>query len=174
LATDQLTPNAEERRLFYVASTRARRKTFILTDDHRRSQFIDELEQVEYRAWVLPSQAGGRVADCPVCGGSTLKLRVGKFGPFYGCSSMRCKGKALKCPECRDNGLVKKDGDHHCLFCGKSARSCPRCSNGYVRHVPAGISARTKRPYAAFNACSTNTSEPKFSCWTESATVQRT
>ena len=173
LATEQHIPNAEERRLFYVASTRARRKTFILTDDHRRSQFIDELEQAEYRAWVLPSKAGGRVADCPVCGGSTLKLRVGKFGPFYGCSSMRCKGKALKCPECRDNGLVKKDGSHHCRFCGKFARSCPRCSNGYVRHVSAGISARTGRPYAAFNACSTNTSEPKFSCWTESATVQR-
>jgi DNA helicase-4 len=169
LATEQLIPNAEERRLFYVASTRARRKTFILTDDHRRSQFIDELEQAEYRDWVLPSKAGGRVADCPVCGGSTLKLRVGKHGPFYGCSSMRCKGKALKCPECRDNGLVKREQNHQCLFCGKSARSCPRCKHGYVRHIPAGISTRTGKPYPAFNACSTNTLEPKYSCWTENA-----
>jgi DNA helicase-4 len=171
LASEQLIPNAEERRLLYVAGTRARRKTFILTDDHRRSQFIDELEGEEYREWILPSNAGGRVADCPECGGSTLKLRVGKFGAFYGCSSMRCKGKAFKCPACHDNGLVKRDQNYHCLFCEKPVRSCPKCSNGFVRHVPAGISARTGKPYPAFNACSTNTLEPKFSCWTENASA---
>ena len=169
LAVEQQIPNAEERRLFYVAATRARRKTYILTDDHRRSQFVDELEKPGYRAWVLPSEAGMRVADCPLCGGGRLKLRVGKFGQFYGCSSTRCRGKALRCPACRDAGLVKGDGKHKCLFCGKTAQSCPNCAIGFVRHIPAGISTRTGKPYTAFNACSTNTQEPKYSCWTARA-----
>jgi DNA helicase-4 len=167
LATEQKIANAEERRLFYVAATRARRRTYILTDDHRRSQFVDELEKPDYRAWVLPSEAGTRVADCPLCGGGRLKLRVGKFGPFYGCSSTRCRGKAFRCPSCRDAGLVQGDREHKCLFCGKNAQSCPKCGVGYVRQIPAGVSSRTGRKYGAFNACSTNTLEPEFLCWTE-------
>lgn len=169
LAVEQQIPNAEERRLFYVAATRARRKTYILTDDHRRTQFVDELEMPDYRAWVLPSGAGTRVAECPLCGGGRLKLRVGIYGSFYGCSSTRCHGKAFRCPFCRDAGLVKGDGEHKCLFCGKTAQSCPKCSIGFVRHIPAGISPRTGRPYATFNACSTNTQEPKYTCWIDTA-----
>lgn len=171
LAAEQKIANAEERRLFYVAATRARRKTYILTDSHRRSQFVDELELPEYRAWVLPSEAGMRVADCPLCGGGRLKLRVSKFGPFFGCSSTRCHGKAFRCPSCRDAGLVKGDGEHKCLFCGKTVQSCPKCSIGFIRFIPAGVSSRTGKPYTAFNACSTNTQEPKYTCWTENNSV---
>jgi DNA helicase-4 len=167
LAAEQKIANAEERRLFYVAATRARRKTYILTNSHRRSQFVDELEMPEYRAWVLPSEAGMRVADCPLCGGGRLKLRVSKYGPFFGCSSTRCHGKAFRCPSCRDAGLVKGDGEHKCLFCGKTVQTCPECGIGFVRLIPAGVSTRTGKSYAAFKACSTNTLEPKYVCWTE-------
>jgi DNA helicase-4 len=167
LAVEQKIANAEERRLFYVAATRARRKTYILTDGHRRSQFVDELEMPGYRAWVLPSEAAVRVADCPLCGGGRMKLRVSKFGPFFGCSSTRCHGKAFRCPSCRDAGLVKGDGEHKCLFCRKTVQSCPECGIGFVRLIPAGVSTRTGKPYVSFKACSTNTLEPKYVCWTE-------
>jgi DNA helicase-4 len=41
--SDQFT-NGEERRLFYVALTRSKRKTFITTNDTYRSKFIDEID----------------------------------------------------------------------------------------------------------------------------------
>ena len=44
--------NAEERRLFYVALTRARRRAYLLTDRRRPSVFIEELSQPAYAAWV--------------------------------------------------------------------------------------------------------------------------
>lgn len=159
-------PNAEERRLFYVAMTRARRRTYILTDDHKRSQFIDELEGEVFSELVVPSGAAQRVAACPICGGSTLKIRVSQYGQFYGCSSVRCPGKALRCPYCKGGGLVRRENQFTCLFCNKHARPCPNCSRGYVRHIPAGVAAATGRPYAAFDACSTNQKEPRYTCWT--------
>ena len=171
LSVEQVIPNAEERRLFYVAMTRARHKTFILTDDHRRSQFIDELEGEEFHGSVIPSKAGARVASCPLCHGSTLQPRVGQFGFFYACSSAICRGKALKCPACGSGGLVRLDALFRCLFCGKTEHPCPICDEGYVRHVPAGIAAGNGRPYPAFRACSRNRKEPKFVCWTGPSAV---
>jgi DNA helicase-4 len=39
-------PFSEERRLFYVALTRARKKTFILTKELNKSYFVNELEEI--------------------------------------------------------------------------------------------------------------------------------
>lgn len=44
--------NAEERRLFYVALTRARRRVFLLTDQRRPSVFVEELQSSDYTDWV--------------------------------------------------------------------------------------------------------------------------
>ena len=162
-------PNAEERRLFYVAMTRARRKAFILTDDHSRSIFADELEGEDFQGLVISSGADERVAHCPNCGGGTLKLRVGQYGAFYSCTSFAaalCDGKALKCPACGSGGLVSQGDVFTCLFCKNTEQPCPNCDRGYVRHVPAGIAARSGRPYPAFDACSTNRRSPQFTCWT--------
>ena len=45
-------PNAEERRLLYVALTRARRRAFLITDPRRPSAFVTELLGEDYSAWV--------------------------------------------------------------------------------------------------------------------------
>lgn len=159
-------PNAEERRLFYVALSRARYKSFVLTHNHKHSSFVDELESEAFRGLVIPSEASSLVAKCPSCGGSTLQLRYSKYGPFYGCSSDRCGGKALKCPSCGNAGLVRRAERFLCLFCEKAADPCPKCDHGYLIHRPAGKSSKTGHPYEAFDACSTNRGEPKFKCFT--------
>ncbi len=74
-------PNSEERRLFYVATTRARHKNYILTNHNMKSKFVSELEKE-----ALSSIEVSHVKNCPDCGGD-LVLRDGKHGIFHGCSN---------------------------------------------------------------------------------------
>jgi DNA helicase-4 len=152
-------PNAEERRVLYVALTRARIKSFVITDDLRRSAFIDELEGRDYDGLVIGSGAAERAANCPVCESGRLQLRTGAYGPFYACVSERCAGKAAKCPHCGGGGFLRNDSGHSCLLCGKTAENCPNCSLGFLKHIPGGAN------YQAFDACSTNSRNPTYRCF---------
>jgi DNA helicase-4 len=152
-------PNAEERRVFYVALTRARVKSYVLSDDLRRSAFIDELEDRVYDGLVISSGAADRAANCPVCKDGRLQLRTGPYGPFYACVSERCNGKAAKCPHCGAGGFLRDAAKHTCLLCGKTAENCPNCNQGYLKHIPGGAK------YPAFDACSTNSKNPPYRCY---------
>lgn len=84
--------NAEERRLFYVALTRARATVTLITLAHKESPFVTELvkeHQIEVR------NADGSVNSdelCPSCGKGFLVRRNGEYGPFMGCNSFpKCK-----------------------------------------------------------------------------------
>ena len=77
-------PDAEERRLFYVALTRARRKVIIVTQPDKASPFIAAL--------VGKGTADGRstespISVCPGCGLGLLVERSGRYGEFWGCST---------------------------------------------------------------------------------------
>lgn len=82
LLSDSGTKTDEERRLFYVAMTRAKRAAYVMTLRGLESEFVRELSAF--------TDSGGEV--CPVCGG-TLVLRKGPYGRFMGCSNYRngCK-----------------------------------------------------------------------------------
>ena len=78
-------PHAEERRLFYVAMTRCRKKLFFVVDQTRPSRFMYELHDRIcpniFRGVKLPPQ-------CPNCG-EALRLRHAGSDPsrkFYGCT----------------------------------------------------------------------------------------
>lgn len=78
-------PHAEERRLFYVAMTRCRKKLFFVVDQSRPSRFMYELHDRIcpniFRGVKLPPQ-------CPNCG-EALRLRHTGSDPsraFYGCT----------------------------------------------------------------------------------------
>ena len=78
-------PDSEERRLFYVALTRARRKVFIVSADNKQSSFACEMIS-KYGA-----EMKKEVWTCPICGGSLRKVK-GPYGEFYGCSNYpKCK-----------------------------------------------------------------------------------
>jgi DNA helicase-4 len=83
---------AEERRLFYVALTRARKSVTLLTEIGRESTFITELVR-DYK--VPASNFQGEAANvevCPNCGRGTLVQRKGPWGRFLGCSTFpACK-----------------------------------------------------------------------------------
>lgn len=78
---------AEERRLFYVALTRARRSVAMFTIAGKTSIFLDEL--VNDR-WVQITDVNGEIIRqrrCPACRRGALVPRTGPFGPFLGCSN---------------------------------------------------------------------------------------
>jgi DNA helicase-4 len=159
-------PNAEERRLFYVALTRAKKKAFMMTVDEVQSSFVVELEESKYDGLVIPSNVSERVADCPVCKSATLVLRISQYGPFFACSSPRCVGKASKCPECSAGALVRSGLQFKCIACNATRKNCPKCEYGYVKHHSAGKAKGSGRDYAAFDGCSTYRSDPVWKCWT--------
>ena len=90
-------PLAEERRLFYVALTRARRQVLMLTVQGRNSPFLDEL--VADGAVQLTHLDGQAVDEkrCPACSTGVIVLRNGPYGPFHSCSGYpRCQYKPGK------------------------------------------------------------------------------
>lgn len=72
-------PNAEERRLMYVALTRARHRVYIVTQRGNESTFVRELEGAG-------SAETEPVYACPHCKGGVRVVRTSKFGQFWGCS----------------------------------------------------------------------------------------
>ena len=78
---------AEERRLFYVALTRARRMVVIYGDERLPSPFLDELQADERVTF-----AGGKKSPCPSCSEGSLVRRTGPYSDFLGCSRFpRCR-----------------------------------------------------------------------------------
>jgi len=69
-------PHAEERRLFYVAITRAREKVFLLTLGEKPSEFVVEFRKANKEKWIFEV--------CPICGSKTKKY-TGPYGEFIGC-----------------------------------------------------------------------------------------
>lgn len=75
--------NGEERRLFYVALTRSKKKTFITTNTTYKSKFINEID---------PNYIEDPKSKCPKClqGDKVRKDGINKFGnPYtkYSCSN---------------------------------------------------------------------------------------
>lgn len=89
----------EERRLFYVAMTRAREAVYIVSAKDHQSVFFTEM---------FPRRGPGGYAVrmfCPICGGP-LVLRTNSFGGrFYGCSNFGPKG----CRYTRECGTGNSD-----------------------------------------------------------------
>ncbi len=82
LAKEDRHPNAEERRLFYVAITRAKKHVYLLTDEYRTSTFINEIQRKRYDINIREENI-----SCPSCKIGKLMLRKTRQGEFYGCSN---------------------------------------------------------------------------------------
>ena len=87
LSEKEAIPFAEERRVFYVALTRARRRVFILAPEKGASVFLEDIPE---DAWPKASDGSPDAATCPKCKKGKLVLRSGNSA-FYGCTNYpRC------------------------------------------------------------------------------------
>ncbi|MGL4790515.1 MAG: 3'-5' exonuclease, partial [Anaerotignaceae bacterium] len=84
-------PFAEERRLFYVAITRAKKKVWLVTIERNQSAFVKEIEEA------FSEEIAKERYTCPECGGRLLK-KIGQYGDFYGCSNYKNLGCKYKRP----------------------------------------------------------------------------
>ena len=134
LTSPERYPNAEERRLFYVAITRAKRRVFLLADGGPPSPFVHELIDDGYDVKVF-----GRLPEneipCPRCAKGRLERRSSNWNgsTFYGCSNWPyCDYTLSSCPACGTGLPVRKGGAFRCRDCGRDTESCPQC-NGWLR-----------------------------------------
>lgn len=80
-------PLTEERRLFYVALTRARRSVAMFTVRGRQSPFLKEL--AEDKLAVVTDTTGTPVRErhCPRCKRGVIEQKHGRYGDFLGCTN---------------------------------------------------------------------------------------
>jgi DNA helicase-4 len=86
---------AEERRLFYVALTRAKQTVTLITIAGKESAFVFEL--VREHGLKIRDMHGevSSAQACPECGSGFLVPRSGRFGSFLGCTNYpRCRTTA--------------------------------------------------------------------------------
>lgn len=89
MAAEDTYPHAEERRLFYVALTRARRGVLLICPEHNPSPFVTELVQDGLVRDVGPLRVA---TPCPECRAGVMRRRSSRYGAFWGCSTFpRCR-----------------------------------------------------------------------------------
>lgn len=77
---------AEERRLLYVALTRTKTKTYVLTNSVVPSEFYKEFENSTYCEYMSVDGVEAQHIPCPRCRTGHLVIRQGEGSPFLGCS----------------------------------------------------------------------------------------
>lgn len=94
----EIFPYAEERRLFYVALTRASRGVFLLTNADQQSRYIDELGDIAGKEIRFEGVDGHALRACPKCSaGYLVERRSKKRATFLGCS---------RYPECKHTSAM--------------------------------------------------------------------
>lgn len=130
--------HAEERRVFYVALTRARQSVTILADRERPSFFVRELiEDLNFQAIEI-GEPGIAERRCQTCGGRMLAQSSKGGATYFACEHRYLCGKIQKaCSACGNDLPVKKltDPDNLLCRCGAAFPACPQCDGWLVeRH----------------------------------------
>lgn len=140
---------AEERRLLYVALTRARHRVYLVYEPTVASSFIKELVAREGRGTQSYDICSDEFRDergaathvplvsCPRCETGALVARKGPYGSFVGCNRYPyCDYKEPSCPTC-GSAMVRKAGMRVCASEGCTQKSpiCPKCGAAMVKRT---------------------------------------
>ncbi|MDC7227916.1 MAG: topoisomerase DNA-binding C4 zinc finger domain-containing protein [Spirochaetales bacterium] len=154
-------PDAEERRLFYVALTRAKNRVYLVYSPLDPSNFMKELESEEYNTCQHEIINGDFSQNpyfpaCPECGRGVLSIKNGSHGPFVGCSKFPvCKHTENICSFCRSGILEKKGENLACTNCQVAIPVCPKCGGDLLIR---------EGKYGQFLGCSNYRSDDVISC----------
>jgi len=149
LANPEQFENAEERRLFYVSVTRARKHVYLVVDDSiKASTFISEIEKNGYETSSIGEVA--KMINCEVCKTGTI-IDVNLQSDYRCSNEPYCNYIPHTCPECGTGFLFRKESDYLSEYrcsnekCAFHAETCPKCEDGY----------KVKRGgYSTFYGCS--------------------
>lgn len=125
--------HAEERRLFYVALTRARRGTYLVADSLRPSPFVEELLRESPGLRRLGEFRRDQTPACPRC--RTGRLDLSQTGRSMGCLNFPfCRYRAPRCQSCRSGFTVIVRATSSCSnpSCDASPPVCESCRAGVM------------------------------------------
>lgn len=126
--------NAEERRVMYVAMSRARYTLTLLASATKPSAFIRELlEEPEYSV-VSGASDDAELHVCGECGGRLLPVPARNGRIWYRCEHKQlCGNFAPACSECEKGMPSQENSDSGATCsCGKKFSACPTCSDGWL------------------------------------------
>ena len=120
-------PFAEERRLFYVALTRAKKQIFLIDSDQEPSSFTIEVIN-DFNPSIKQVNTMKKIYGCKKCNNGIMRYvqsKENKFKPFYSCTNFPvCKNSYNLCGECEKGYLIDKD------------ENLKVCSNQKCQYVP--------------------------------------
>lgn len=159
LAEEDGYPFSEERRLFFVAMTRAKKRVYLICPTQQASIFVaqDLLRSEDPERLEVVGEVSEHYL-CPNCQGKTIRRKVGSFGEFWSCEHWpRCHGRLVTCPACKKGclevrgksggideppeiALWKANSPHssntsgwaECVQCHRVFPSCPTCGKGVL------------------------------------------
>jgi DNA helicase-4 len=153
---------AEERRLFYVALTRARHRVYLVYNPLQASSFIKELLNEKYPICTTEFDESLQhppiaEAPCPGCLYGSLVPRNGKNGSFVGCNNYPyCRYTERACPQC--SYLMVRNGRFRICAngnCRGFIPICPACGGEMVKRTG---------PYGPFWGCRNYRQNSAFMC----------
>ena len=134
-------PMAEERRVFYVALTRATQQVQIYTTNANPSRFLVDMAK---QGMVEICRAdGSKLIPCPRCNGGSLTRLNGPYGPFDGCNACDFKRK-VKATDAVVQSPTTRVRIREPMAPGST---CPTCEQGQMVE-------REKAKYGAMVGCS--------------------
>jgi DNA helicase-4 len=131
----EMYPHAEERRLFYVALTRARHGVYLLAPPGQPSPFV--VEMIDDPHVIVDGNDGHTLRMCPKCRQGILAKRLGRYGAFWACGRYpQCDyTTSAVCPKCETGKLMTRKGPYG-QFIGCS--NYPECRHKEAAQSPRG------------------------------------
>ena len=127
-------PHAEERRVMYVAMTRARESFTLMSTTERLSEFVGELTKDPEYGLTADDQTFAKGQVCGDCQGQLLPVPKRNRRTVYRCEHTRLCGNSLPaCANCGSSFPVRyKDNSGAACECGQIYRACPACPDGWL------------------------------------------
>jgi len=154
-------PYSEERRVFYVALTRAKHHVYLITNPNNPSIFVRELLKNKYE--ISDNEFNGKGFSpklveklCERCEVGYMVPRDGQHGKFLACNNPACNNTESGCDWCK-SALIKEGNFRVCENpkCDFKQPVCPQCG--------AGLKLRSGQ-YGKFWGCTHYRSGNEFSC----------
>ena len=155
----------EERRLFYVALSRAKKSVFIHAELGKESIFVKELRTLDIEIHSGTNHLASLYFEslvCPKCKEGKLIPLEGRYGVFYACSLGRdyCDTRIEVCPSCKSAPILRNKTHHFCVAkkCDATFEVCPDCLSGKL------IERANSKSGQVFWACSLHRRDDSHSC----------
>ena len=140
LSNEDKFEDSEERRLLYVALTRAKNQTHLICNSISPSRFAIELSNEEYSVVVKGNADSGK--KCPACNDGIIIKKISNYGEYYSCYNYPlCDFKPMLC-SCQNHFVLREKtikGNEIAICqsteCKKTHQVCDTCTVGVYKEI---------------------------------------